>query len=64
MTKLVAKQDKYHSDIAEILNREHERIRKKKNIEHGGMVHPLCYQQMSMFHILEGHIDSSPVIMY
>ena len=45
------RQDKYHSDIAEILDREHEKIRKAQSVstEHGGMVHPLCYQQMSMF---------------
>ena len=45
------RQDKYHRDIAEILDREHERICKVQSVstEDGGMVHPLCYQQMSMF---------------
>ena len=44
------RRDKYHSGIAKILDKEHERIRKVQSLstEDGGMVHPLCYQQMSI----------------
>ena len=48
------RQDRYHSDIAEILDREHERISKVHSVstEDGGMFHPLLSADVHVFKVL------------